>query len=96
MEEYVVQFHDILGVLLSSVFIMKLVFKKFVINPVTNYFAFDEKMMASAHIFAANSTDEGGPFVDAFIADINSAWDKIAAIFLTQKAWTYAHGTCKS
>ena len=69
MEEDVGQFCGVHGVLLSGIFKRKLVSKESSCDSVTNYFTFDEKMVANASILAANVTDDGGFFVDAFIAD---------------------------
>ena len=47
----------------------KLVPKESASDPVTNYFTFNEEMVAHAPIIVADATDEGDPYADAFIAD---------------------------
>ena len=62
----------------------------------TNYSTFNEDMVGNSSILAAITTDEGGLFVDALIADKKSDQNEISAIFMIHEALTYAKGACKS
>lgn len=96
VEEYLRQFRGINGVPLSYVVRKDLIPTTAANDPSTNYSTLDEEMIARAPILEAGAAgtlddlEKNGPFVDTYMTDRTTAWDKLAVLFQNHASWTYA------
>lgn len=95
IEEYLRQFRGTNGVPLSYVVRKDIKPEPSADDPSTNYDTLDEEMIARAPILTNNAVgvvavlEREGPFVDSFITDRGTAWDKLHVLFQDHESWTY-------
>jgi hypothetical protein len=95
IEEYLRQFRGTNGIPLSYVVRKNIKPAPSADDPLANYDTLDEEMIARAPILTNNAAgvvavlEREGPFVDSFITDKGTAWDKLHVLFQDHESWTY-------